>query len=79
MRIEVADWSYDFVGETFIKLENGALLHSKEWNGDVYTVKEGEPGRTIEVAYKPIMVGRGEPDEDGEYAEYETVAFERLP
>lgn len=32
------------------KLENGELLHTKEWNGEVYTVHNG--GR--ETTYKPI-------------------------
>lgn len=78
-RIEVMDWKYDFVGEKFIKLENGVLLHPSEYNGEVYNVKEGDASNYVRVGYRPIHKGVGEPDEDGDYEEYEVVAFERLP
>lgn len=74
MRVEVMNWAHDVAGVKMIKLEDGRLLHDSEWNGETYTVRED--GR--EISYRPIYVGVGEPDDDGDYAEYEMVAFERL-
>lgn len=48
------------------ELEDGTLLHSSEWNGEVYTVKNKDGSETI---YFPVY---NQIDED----EYEIIGFE---
>ena len=55
-------------GHTFdYELQNGALLHESEWNGQDYTVKED--GR--EVVYKPIYA-----EQENENGGYDIIGFE---
>lgn len=55
-----------------VYLENGVVLIDKEWNGEVYTVKD-EEGK--ERTYRPVQ----EPDEvddDGEVLQWKTTGYE---
>ena len=58
-----------------VYLENGVVLIDKEWNGEVYTVKD-EEGK--ERTYRPVQ----EPDEvddDGEVLQWKTTCLLPLP
>jgi len=69
--LEITKRNFDHVGALMdYELEDGTMLHASEWNGECYTVEE--------VPYYPIYRGVGEPDEDGDYEEYETIGFERM-
>ncbi len=48
------------------ELENGVQLHTSEWNGEVYTVKEGKTERT----FRPIQIHNETEDT------WQTVGFE---
>lgn len=48
------------------ELEDGTLLHSSEWNGEVYTVKNKDGS---EIRYFPVY---NQIDDD----EYEIIGFE---
>lgn len=48
------------------ELENGEMLHSSDWNGEVYTVKR-DGG---EVTYRPVYA-----DEPNENDGYDIVGF----
>lgn len=55
-----------------VYLENGVILIDKEWNGEVYTVRD-EAGK--ERTYRPVQ----EPDEvddDGEVLQWKTTGYE---
>ena len=43
-------------------LENGALLHESEWNGEKYTTQD-ERGKTLEV-YRPVYDENENENED---------------
>lgn len=36
------------------KLNNGTYLHESEWNGEVYTVKQGKEEKIYKPVYKEI-------------------------
>lgn len=54
-----------------VYLENGVVLTDKEWNGEVYTVKEDKKERTFIPVQEPEEV-----DEDGEVLWWKTVGYE---
>lgn len=49
------------------ELDNGIILHKSEWNGEEYTIKEGN----YERRFRPVMV---ETQEDA----WEAIGFEEL-
>lgn len=57
--IKIKREHFEINGEWYdYELENGALLHRSEWNGEVYTVKDGKSERT----YRPVQVHNKEQD-----------------
>ena len=56
-----------------VYLENGVVLIDKEWNGEVYTVKEDGKERTFRPVQEPDEV-----DEDGEVLQWKTVGYEEF-
>lgn len=53
------------------ELENGTLLHEKEWNGEVYTVRENGTETTYEPVYDTM------PDENDGLDVWDIIGFER--
>lgn len=59
--------NFELTGHRFdYELENGVMLHGSEWNGEVYTVKNGKN----EDIYRPVMNYNKEDDS------WTTVGFE---
>lgn len=72
--LKISRANFDHVGAMMdFELEDGTMLHSSEWTGEKYITRDGG----AEVEYIPVTVGIGDPDEDGAYAWYETIGFER--
>ena len=68
--IKIKEENYRQVGHMFdYLLENGALLHESEWNGEVYITKD-EHGRTEEV-YRPVY-----DENENENGGYDIIGFE---
>ena len=73
--IKIKREHFTYMGTTMeYELEDGTMLHSNDWNGEIYTIKKD--GR--EISYRPIIEGIGEADEDGEYSQYGIIGFEKL-
>ena len=69
--LKIKSINTDYIGSRMdYVLEDGTMLHESEWNGEWYQV-DGQ-------RYKPVYIGIGEADEDGDFAEYETIGFEKL-
>ena len=56
-----------------VYLENGIILIDREWNGEVYTVKEEGKERTFKPIQEAIAF-----DDDGEPEQWETIGFEEV-
>lgn len=57
--------------EIEIGVNRGVSLYKDNWDGERYTVRKG-------VSYRPVQVGIGKADENGNYAEYHTIGFEKV-
>ena len=71
--IKIKNHFYKEMGETYIQLEDGTLLHDDEWNGEVYTIKEDGVERT----YKPVDVCIGWDEDTKECNQWDTIGFEK--